>query len=92
MIQLGGNIELEGFDGVEPGKLVVVKKIVGSYARQIADSKENFEKLNLSLSQNDQVDLTATTTLGGEKISSQVSEKNLFYGLDKVFKDLLEKL
>ncbi len=42
-MQLGGNITLAGFKELEMGELIVVKKIVGSYARKMADASQNFE-------------------------------------------------
>ena len=47
-MELGGNISLEGFDELEPGTLIVVKKMVGNYAKNIAEKTE-FEKLELTL-------------------------------------------
>ena len=31
MIELGGNIKLENFEAIEPGQLIVIKKIAGSF-------------------------------------------------------------
>ena len=90
MIELGGHIELEGFDDIDPGKLVVIKKIVGSYARQMTDSNEDFEKLNLCLEdKGDCVCLKATGVCAGKEIVKDIEDKNLFYGLDKVLGSLL---
>ena len=47
-MQLGGNIELNGFNELERSKLVVVKKIVGNYAKEFSD-KTRFDKLSLTL-------------------------------------------
>lgn len=93
MIQLGGNIELEGFEAAEPGKLVVIKKIVGSYARQISDSQKDFEKLSVILSRKDDVfELKAAVIIGGKETSQQIVDKNLFYGLDKALSELLNAI
>lgn len=93
MIQLGGNIELEGFEAIEPGKLVVIKKIVGNYTRQISDSHKDFEKLSVSVAQKDDVfELKAAAVIAGKETSKQIVEKNLFFCLDKVFKELIEAL
>jgi len=44
-IELGGNISLIGFRDVEPGKLIVVKKIVGNFVKKIQDQNKDFEKI-----------------------------------------------
>lgn len=93
MIQLGGNIGLEGFEAVEPGKLVVVKKVVGRYARQISDSSKGFEKLNVSLAKKgDSFDLKATVVISGSETSKETNDKNLFYGLDNALSQLIDAI
>ena len=93
MIQLGGNIELEGFEAIEPGKLVVVKKLVGNYARQISDSSKEFEKLSVSISRNNEgYTLTAMAVIAGNKKSEEAKDKRLFYGLDQVLGALLNSV
>ena len=47
-MDLGGSITLDGFDSVEPGALVVVKKIVGTYAKKFSEKKE-FKRLTVTL-------------------------------------------
>ena len=47
MIELGGNIVLNGFRDLEPPELVVVKKIVGTYARKFADQLGEETRLQL---------------------------------------------
>lgn len=93
MIQLGGNIVLEGFEAIEPAKLVVVKKIVGNYARQISDSNNGFEKLLLSLKQNNGVfELRASTVIGGKETTNKAEDSKLFYGLDNALNGLMGML
>ena len=43
-ISLGGNIELNGFQDIENAKLVVLKKIIGNYVKQIQEKKSDYEK------------------------------------------------
>ena len=43
MIELGGNITLVGFKEMGFGELIVVKKIVGNYARKLSTDKKNME-------------------------------------------------
>ena len=37
MMKLGGNIVLDGCDNLEPATLIVLKKMVGNYARKISE-------------------------------------------------------
>ena len=48
-IKLGGNISLSGFSIVDPGQMVVVKKIVGNNVRKLEGMCEKFEHLKLTL-------------------------------------------
>jgi hypothetical protein len=92
MIQLGGNIELEGFEGVEPGKLVVIKKIVGSYTRKISDSTPGFEKITLYLDQGTDTKVSVIVMVGGNETKHEESDKNLFFALDKALLGAQKKL
>ena len=49
MIELGGNIKLVGFKELEPAQLIVIKKIVGNFAKKLNDHKGTFEELTLDL-------------------------------------------
>ncbi|MFO8015480.1 MAG: hypothetical protein R6U32_00085 [Candidatus Woesearchaeota archaeon] len=91
MIQLGGNIELEGFDSAEPGKLVVIKKLVGSYARQMSDSGREVGKLSVSSEERDGgFHLRGTMVIDGKEITGEKSGSNLFYTLDSMLRELTE--
>ncbi|PIN86778.1 hypothetical protein COV19_03170 [Candidatus Woesearchaeota archaeon CG10_big_fil_rev_8_21_14_0_10_44_13] len=90
MIQLGGNIQLEGFEALEPGKLVVVKKMVGNYARQISDSNKDFEKLSMVLKkEGGMFELKAAAIIAGKESSKVVNDSRLFYGLDNALNGLM---
>lgn len=90
MIKLGDSIELEGFEAIEHGKMAVIRKIVGSYARQMSDSGKEFKKLLLVLKQGNGFELKATAVVGGSEKSKEAQDKNLFYGLDRVLSGLLD--
>lgn len=79
MIELGGNIKLEGFDSMEPGQLVVVKKIVGSFAKKVAD-EDGFDSFEVKKSENS----VKVRIVKGEKVKeTSASEPNLFFSLSK---------
>ena len=86
MIELGGNIKLDGFENLEPAQLIVVKKVIGNYAKEISEKVEFSEFLVI---------------LEGNKISVKVTAKdktieegedgdNLFVTLDKVLAKVKE--
>ena len=89
MIELGGNITLDGFADRDYSELIVVKKIVGRYARQLSDAHKGFESLKVTLS----VDAGAHTLLaeckvGGASKSFTGTAPNLFVALDTALKGL----
>jgi ribosome-associated translation inhibitor RaiA len=89
VITLGGNIELDGFDTVEPGALVVVKKIVGNYAKQMSEKRTDFEKLTVGLSSiGDEFTVKATLKAGGE-FKAEEHAVNMFFAMDKSLKKIL---
>lgn len=93
MIQLGGNIELVGFKELDPAQLIVVKKIVGNYARRMADSSEGFEKLTVTMKKvhNSQFELNAKLMDKGSPFTSEVVDFNLFFALDKVLAKIINQ-
>jgi hypothetical protein len=48
-MQLGGNIELSGFGGIDGASMVVLKKIIGSYGRRLSEISDKFEKLSVTM-------------------------------------------
>jgi hypothetical protein len=87
---LGGGIELAGFRELDRSQMVVVKKIVGSYARKFSDRSEKFEKLGLTMKKvgNSKFEIHGKITDNGKVNTSEVTELNIFVGLDKVLKKL----
>ncbi len=94
MMQLGGNIELTGFRELDPGSLVIIKKMVGNYARKIADQSSNFEKLSLTLKivheteASKKFEIKAKALDNGKPSNSEVTERNVFVAVDKALKKL----
>ncbi len=90
MIELGGNITLAGFTGRDYAELIIVKKIVGRYARQLSDAQHGFERLLITLKQALPGDfqLEASCTINGTSFSATGSAQNLFVALDSTLKEL----
>ena len=95
MIELGGNITLVGFKEIEPAELIVIKKIVGSYARKMSDTVEKFENLTVTLKEihktpkSQKYELHAKLLAGGKTHTSEVVDRNLFVVLDSALKKIL---
>lgn len=95
MMELGGNIKLDGFREVDRPELVVVKKIVGSYARKFSDMLgDEFEELSLSLKlvhkkeKSEKYELHAKVMKKGKPYAAEVTDRNLFVAMDSVLKKL----
>ncbi len=87
-IELGGNITLVGFSNREFTELVVVKKIVGQYARRCSDRLAGFESLKVALKDEGHGTLEVTVHLranGHDAIGNGTSH-NLFVALDEALK------
>jgi len=89
-MELGGGISLEGFEVIEPGKLIVVKKVVGTYTKSISEKVSGFVKIKVKLNKTDeyevQVELNAS-----EVLKSNAKDKNIFFALDKALASILAK-
>ena len=97
-IGLGGGIELVDFSGIEPGKQVIARKMVGSYARQLSEKDKSYEKLCVVLINSAEAEaaksysLKAELTLGGKTLSAEASSSNLFVALDEAMKNLVSQI
>ncbi|MAG50139.1 hypothetical protein CL621_00690 [archaeon] len=82
-MELGGNISLEGFDELEPGTLIVVKKMVGNYAKSIAEKAE-FEKLELTLKEEEKkYKIEVKLISKGKEKKEEAEDENMFFAIDK---------
>lgn len=89
MMKLGGNIVLEGCDNLEPATLIVLKKMVGNYARKISD-KQVFDELKINLENNPgKYKLEAVLERAGDKNVKTAEDSNLFFALDNALKELI---
>ena len=85
---LGGNIELSGFRELDGGSMIVLKKIIGNYARRFAD-QHGSEKLALQMRRDtDTFALTGSVLCKGQTINAEHRDKNVFVLVDTVLKKL----
>lgn len=88
-MKLGGNIVLDGCDNLEPATLIVLKKMVGNYARKISD-KGSFDELKINLlQQDDGYKLEAVLSKAGVQEAKSSHNVNLFFALDNALKEFL---
>jgi len=90
-MELGGNIELINFEDVEPGKLVVIKKIVGNFTKQVSDSQQGFEKITVELVDKENNTIKGTLTIEGKTSIEEAADDNLFFALNSMLNKLLKK-
>lgn len=86
-LRLGGNIELFGVESIDGASMVVLKKIVGTYARKF--SEKGLESLAVAFD-SDAVRIEAKVQ--GSVISGQASHSNKFFALDGALKEVQKQL
>ncbi|MBN1175866.1 hypothetical protein JXA48_04445 [Candidatus Woesearchaeota archaeon] len=98
MIELGGNITLVGFKELGYAEFVVVKKVVGNYARKISD-RHPFDGLKLSVKpihktedEATKFELKVELSADGKHYHADIVEHNIFIGLDKILKKIVTQL
>jgi ribosome-associated translation inhibitor RaiA len=97
MIELGGNIELSGFKEIDPQSLIVVKKIVGNYAKRFNDmspvdkltltSKPVHERESSSL-----YEIQVKLVSKGKIANSAMTDRNIFVAIDSALKKVEQEV
>lgn len=91
VLQLGGNIELSGFSELDGGTMIILKKIIGNYAKRMSTKTDNFEKLVLSMKtvHNNQFEIKAHMLDNGQQFDSENIDRNLFVAVDTALKKIM---
>ena len=98
MIELGGNITLVGFKDLGYAEFVVVKKVVGNYARNFSemgtmqDLTVTLKPVHNTEEEPSKYEVKGKLDLNGTIYNSEVVEFNLFIGIDSVLKKLKNQL
>ena len=98
IMQLGGSIELSGFRGIDGSSMVVLKKIVGNYAKRMSEIAEKFEKLSIIMKpvheteKSELYEIHAKLLNNGKLVVSEVTERNLFVAVDNALKKIISEL
>lgn len=95
-LELGGNIVLTGFKVFDRSSMVILKKIIGNYARKLSDVSTNFERLHLTIKpvhttpdgKVKRFELNGKLLDNGKAHNASVTEHNIFVGVDSVLKKL----
>ena len=92
IIQLGGNIELIGFKELDMAKMVVLKKMVGSYAKAMSEKNTSFSKLTITgKKESDNLNISAEMT-ADKAYNGEETGANLFVILDSALKKIIDQL
>jgi len=88
--QLGGNIELAGFRDLDGGSMIILKKIIGNYARKFSDRLGDMEKLTITLKPvgSNQHEMHGRLVAKGKVFASEHTSHNLFVLADAVLKKI----
>ena len=94
MLQLGGNIELSGFKECDYSVMLVLKKIIGNYARRFNDLSDKFEKLFLTMKQvherekSEKYEIHEKLLDNGSAVNGECTDRNLFVAIDSALKKI----
>jgi len=94
-MELGGNISLSGFSERDFTEMIVVKKIVGQYARKFTDHVPDFSRLSITLKEvhgHAKHEIVTKIQAGGREYDSEVTDVNIFVALDKTLKHCWEQV
>ncbi|MBI3027253.1 hypothetical protein HYY70_04215 [Candidatus Woesearchaeota archaeon] len=97
-INLGGNIQLSGFREIDGSSMIVLKKIVGNYAKRISELTTRMEVLHLTLKpvhereKSEKYEVHAKVVDDGKVYASEITERNLFVAIDAVLKKIVNEL
>lgn len=86
-LRLGGNIELFGVESIDNASMVVLKKIVGTYARKF--SEKGLESLAVAF---DPDATRVEAKVHGSVISGEGVHANRFFALDAALKEVQKQL
>jgi len=97
-LELGGNISLSGFSDRDFTEMIVVKKMVGQYARKLTDHVQGFSKLSITLKDvhavegHGRVEITTKVDVDGHSYAAETEGHNLFIVLDEGLKRVMEQI
>lgn len=97
-VRLDSNIQLTGFRDIDGSSMIVIKKIVGTYAKRIAELTKNMQTLHVTLKEvherekSEKYEVHAKVIDDGKVFASEIVDRNLFVAVDGVLKKLVNEL
>ncbi len=88
MIELGGNIKLDGFETLQKEKLIVIKKIIGSFTKEISEKDKGFKEIIVKIENSYKIIIEIK---GTKQTKSEVEDANLFFAISLAIKDAKSK-
>ena len=94
-LTLGGNIQLTGFRDIDSSSMIVLKKIIGNYAKRIAELTKKLETLHITLKpvhqreKSEKYEVHAKVVDDGKVYASETTDRNLFVAVDNVLKKIV---
>lgn len=91
---LGGNIQLSGFRDMDRSSMIILKKIVGNYARRFSEICQQFESLHLTMKavhereKSEKYEIHAQVVDKGEQYNAKMTDRNLFFAIDNTLKKI----
>ncbi len=85
--EYGGNIFLSGFTEIDKPSMVIVKKIVGQYAKKFSTASESFESLKMSLKPvhktegSEKYEIKIKVMDSGKPFNIEITDRNLLSAL-----------
>ena len=97
-IKLGGNIQLTGFREIDGSSMIVLKKIIGNYAKRISELAKKLEVLHITLKsvhgreKSEKYEVHVKIIDDGRVYASEVTDRNLFVAVDIVLKKMVNEI
>lgn len=97
-LALGGNISLAGFRDLDKSQMIVLKKIVGTYAKKYSEICKKFESLHLTMKPvhktegSELYEIHARCMDNGTLVNSHVTDRNLFVAISEVLQRLEKEI
>lgn len=88
MVALGGNICIEGFESLEPAKVIVAKKMIGLFAKKTGSAMGGLDSFNVLLSGNA---VTINAKAGERILEEKAEDANMFVALSRALSAIAEK-
>ncbi len=90
---LGGNISLTGFKDVDSATMIIIKKIVGNFVKDIMAKEPKFQSLSLRLKELHKTSSSAIYLINANMAASgsynaEAEHRNLLFAIDSVLKKI----